>query len=77
MTEKVEKYKQKDSVIALGKRIKQVGKVRKALTMRLMKIDKEKSRLEQILEGIDGGMEQLRSMVPQKPTKELDGQEEV
>jgi len=76
MKAKVEKFKQKPSVLEMSKQVKKISRVRKALNLKFEEYSKKAIQARELLGQIDKGVEEYLKNFPKTPTIELDNQEE-
>jgi len=70
--QEVEKYKQKKSVIEIGKAIRKMQKVKKGLGLKMIDHTKKALKMREMLGQVDQGVAQLLQQMPKNPTIELD-----
>lgn len=76
MKVEVEKYKQKKSVLEMGRQIRRFNKIKKVLGQRLSMHTQKAMKARDMLGQLDKGVQAMLNQFPKTPTIELDNQGE-
>jgi len=76
MKAEVEKFKQKKSVLEIGKQVRKLNKVKKVLGLKFLEHSQKAMQARDMLGQVDKGVQALLKQFPKTPTIELDNQGE-